>query len=130
MHIKYMLCGLLLIFTSPILAKFYKCPEIYQNTYHSIFSEIDEWQIYAVNAANKTIYKFTTKEKMDDWQDYNIEITFNRDMSILFCSSAAQHIEVNKSNISLLVLGEIRALKFIDEVNCSIDKINKGFTCN
>lgn len=130
MHIKYMIYGLLLIFTNPILAKFYKCPEISQNTYHSIFSEIDEWQIYAVNAANKTIYKFTTKEKMDDWQDYNIEITFNKDMSILFCSSAVQHIEMSKNNISLLVLGEIRALKFIDEVNCSIDKINKGFICN
>ncbi|WGL59814.1 hypothetical protein QEJ31_14885 [Pigmentibacter sp. JX0631] len=129
MNYKVVLCLLLLIFKNSIFAKFYKCPDITPNTYHSIFSEIDEWQIYAVSATNKTIHKFITKETINDWTDYNIEITFNKDMSILFCSSVPKNIQASKGNTSVIVWGEIRALKFIDEVNCSIDSKNKGFMC-
>lgn len=110
--------------------KTYLCPNIEENIYYSIFSEVDEWQIYAVNLSNKPIYKFQTKTLNKEWSSYSIEITYDKKMSILFCATNTQNILRLDKQENLQVDGEIRALKFVNGSECVVDNIIQGFKCN
>ncbi len=125
----FLLTIISILTTNISYAKYYKCPKIKENVYHSIFSEIDEWQIYAVGKNNKSIYKFQTREISNSWNDYNIELTFDKDMSILYCSTNVLNFIRLDSRAKEEIQGEIRALKFVDESDCTIDTIGQGFQC-
>ncbi|WP_397600735.1 hypothetical protein [Silvanigrella sp.] len=93
----------------------YKCPNIKNGDYSSMFNVVDNWYIYAIKLNGKTIYNFEiTRQPL--WDDFTIETTEDETSSLLFCSAMYPH-------------GFVNSLRSVDSSNCRIDKINKSFHC-